>query len=89
MSAVHAVALTLLTVAVACDQPPTAVVQRPPVQFDFLNGPDDLPNVFRTATNAGFSFRDPATGYIVMAGLPDPPTSLTLCGGTALFQTSS
>ena len=90
MSAVHAVALTLLTVAVvACDRPPTAVVELPPVHMDFLNGPDDLPNVFRTATNAGFSMRDPSTGYIVMAGLPTPPSSLTICGGTMSFQTSS
>jgi len=89
MSAVHAVVLALLTVAVACDRPPTAVVGRPPVHMDFLNGPDDLPNVFRTATNAGFSMRDPSTGYIAMAGLPTPPTSLIFCGGTVLFQTSS
>ena len=77
MSAVHAVALALLTVAVAaCDQPPTAVVELPPAHLDFLNGPDDLPNVFRTATNAGFSMRDPSTGFIVMAGLPTPPQRL-------------
>jgi hypothetical protein len=89
MSTVHAVALALLTVAVACDRSPTAIVGRPPVHMDFLNGPDDLPNVFRTATNAGFSMRDPSTGYIAMAGLPTPPTSLTFCGGTVSFQTSS
>ena len=90
MSAVHAVALALLTVAVArCDQPPTAVVELPRVHLDFLNGPDDLPNVFRTATNAGFSMRDPSTGYIVMAGLPTPPSALTICGGTMPVQTSS
>ena len=90
MSAVHAVALALLTVAVAaCDQPPTAVVELPPVRLDFLNGPDDLPNVFRTATNAGFAIRDPSTGYIAMAGLPTPPSAITLCGGTMPFQTSS
>jgi hypothetical protein len=87
MSAVHAVALALLTVAVtACDQPPTGIAGRPPVNLDFLNGPDDLPNVFRTATNAGFTIRDPSTGYIAMAGLPTPPSSLTLCGGTVPFQ---
>ena len=90
MSAVHAVALALLTVAVtACDQPPTAVVEVPPVNLDFLNGPDDLPNVFRTPVSAGFSMRDPSTGYIVMAGLPTPPQSLTICGGTMPVQTSS
>jgi len=90
MSAVHAVALALLTVAVtACDQPLTAVVEVPPVNLDFLNGPDDLPNVFRTAVSAGFSMRDPSTGYIVMAGLPTPPQSLTICGGTMPVQTSS
>ena len=88
MSAVHAV-LALLTIVVACDRPPTAVVGRPAVHMDFLNGPDDLPNVFRTATNAGFAMRDPSTGYIVMAGLPTPPSSLIFCGGTVLFQTSS
>ena len=90
MSAVHAAALALLTVAiVACDRPPTAAVEVPPANLDFLNGPDDLPNVFRTATNAGFAMRDPSTGYIVMAGLPTPPSSITLCGGTMPFQTSS
>src|SRR5262245_6115344 len=90
MSTVHAVALTLLAVAVAaCDRPPTAVVELPPVHMDFLNGPDDLPIVFRTATNAGFAMRDPSTGYIAMAGLPTPPSSITLCGGTMPFQTSS
>jgi hypothetical protein len=90
MSAVHAAALALLTIAVAaCDRPPTAVVELPPAHLDFLNGPDDLPNVFRTATNAGFSMRDPSTGYIVMAGLPTPPSSLTFCGGTMPVQTSS
>jgi len=90
MSAVHAVTLALLTIAVAaCDQPTTAIVGPPAVHLDFLNGPDDLPNVFRTATNAGFAIRDPSTGYVVMAGLPTPPSSLTLCGGTIPFQTSS
>jgi len=89
MSAVHAALLALLTVAVACDRAPTAVMARPAAHMDFLNGPDDLPNVFRTATNAGFSMRDPSTGYIAMAGLPNPPTSLTFCGGSVLFQTSS
>ncbi len=88
MSAVHTVALALLAVA-ACDRPPTAVVEFPPAHLDFLNGPDDLPNVFRTAVNAGFSMRDPSTGYIVMAGLPTPPSSLTICGGTMPVQTSS
>src|SRR5262245_10869005 len=90
MSAVHAAALALLTIAVAaCDQQPTAVVELPRPHLDFLNGPDDLPNVFRTATNAGFAMRDPSTGYIAMAGLPTPPSSITLCGGTMPFQTSS
>ena len=90
MSAVHAVALALLTVAVtACDRPPTAIAEPPRVHLDFLNGPDDLPNVFRTATNAGFAIGDPSTGYIAMAGLPTPPSSITRCGGTMPFQTSS
>lgn len=91
MSARHAVALALLAVSVtACDGTPTAALEElPPVRFDFLNGPDDLPNVFRTATNAGFSVPDPSTGYIAIAGLPTPPTSLTRCGGTMPFQTSS
>ena len=90
MSTVHAVAVALLTVAAACDgPPPTAIAGRPPVRLDFLNGPDDLPNVFRTATNAGFAIRDPSTGYIAMAGLPNPPSSITLCGGTMPFQASS
>ena len=40
-------------------------------------------------TNAGFAMRDPSTGYIAMAGLPTPPSSLIFCGGTVLFQTSS
>jgi hypothetical protein len=88
MSAVRAITLALLTVA-ACDRPPTAVTERPPVNLDFLNGPEDLPNVFRTAANAGFTIRDPSTGYIAMAGLPTPPSSITLCGGTMPFQTSS
>ena len=88
MSAVHTVALALLAVA-ACDRPPTTVVELPPAHLDFLNGPDDLPNVFRTAVSAGFSMRDPSTGYIVMAGLPTPPSSLTICGGTMPVQTSS
>ncbi len=59
MSDVHAALLALLTVAVVCVRPPTAVIGTPPVHMDFLNGPEDLPNVFRTATNAGFSMRDP------------------------------
>jgi hypothetical protein len=90
MPAVRTAALALLAVAfAACDQSPTAIAARPPVRLDFLNGPDDLPNVFRTATNAGFAIRDPSTGYIAMAGLPTPPSSITLCGGTMPFQTSS
>ena len=89
MSAVHGVAVALLIVIAACDRAPTAIAGRPPVRLDFLNGPDDLPNVFRTATNAGFTIRDPSAGYIAMAGLPTPPSSLTLCGGTMPFQASS
>jgi hypothetical protein len=41
------------------------------------------------AANAGFAIRDPSTGYIVTAGLPTPPSSITLCGGTMPFQASS
>jgi hypothetical protein len=89
MSAARAVAHALLTVVAGCDGSPTAIARPLRVQLDFLNGPDDLPNVFRTPTNAGFAIRDPSTGYVVIAGLPNPPSSIIPCGGSVPLQTSS
>ena len=88
MSAVHTVALALLTVAV------TPATGRPRPSPNFL-GRTWTSLTDRMTSRTSFARRptrafdgDPSTGFIAMAGLPTPPQSLTFCGGTMPFQTS-
>ena len=77
--------------ALACEQPDTSPTDVP--QFNFMNGPDDLPHVIRSQFAFAVSVVDPATGLRVLAGLPTVPASHILCqalgpqyNGTEDFQ---
>lgn len=86
MPALRRAALPLLALSLlACEQPPTVMSPVEP-GLDFLQGPTELPNVFRTEAGIGISVPDPESGLIVFAGLPNPPSSLIRCGGTVPFD---
>lgn len=79
---------------VACDRGPATGPQRAAPtatgpRFDFLNGPDTLPNVVRFDVGYAVGIQDPVTNLIAWAGLPDTPSLLATChlGGDAAFQT--
>ena len=63
--------------ALACEGPATSPTDVP--QFDFMNGPDELPNVIRSQFAFAVSILDPATGLRVIAGLPAVPASHISC----------
>jgi hypothetical protein len=53
-------------------------------QYNFSNGPSNLPNVFRfEGTVGGAAVVDPRTDLVAIDGLPDNPADLAECGGTA------
>jgi hypothetical protein len=90
MPVVRSVTLAVLAFALAaCDRAPTEpteLLSPVPIQFDFLNGPDDLPNLFRYEGHVGFAIRDNEAQLLVRAGLPANIADLTVCGGTVPFQ---
>lgn len=53
------------------------------VDLNYSNGPGQLPNVFRfEGIVGGAVVADPETDLLVIDGLPDDPTSASICGGT-------
>jgi hypothetical protein len=52
-------------------------------QFNFSNGPSNLPHVFRfEGMFGGAAVVDPETDLVAFDGLPENPADLTECGGT-------
>lgn len=52
-------------------------------QYNFSNGPSNLPNVFRfEGMVGGAAVVDPRTDLVAFDGLPDNPADLAECGGT-------
>lgn len=72
------IALVLLSLAaLACEHPDASPTDLP--QFNFTNGPDELPNVIRGQFAFAVGILDPATGLRVIAGLPTVPASHISC----------
>ncbi|PYO38167.1 MAG: hypothetical protein DMD29_14090 [Gemmatimonadetes bacterium] len=75
--------LLLPLLPVACDRPATVVTSAPPPQFDFTNGPSDLPNVFRGDSILLFVWPDYTTNLVIAVNAPDGGvSSLRRCGSS-------
>jgi hypothetical protein len=76
---------SLITIALlaGCDSADiTPVAPSTAPQFNFVNGPAELPNVIRFSTNdGGFFIPDPASGLVAVEGLPADPSTLFSCDG--------
>lgn len=86
-----ALPMLLLVISPACDIPTTPPSPAP--QLNFLNGPDELPNVIRYEQGFAASILDPVSGLRAFAGLPAVPGSFVGCQvfgppftGTEQFQ---
>jgi hypothetical protein len=73
-------AIVFSATALACaDGPPGG----PSPEFNYSNGPSNLPNVFRfDGIVGGAAVVDPETDLIAFDGLPDNPADASICGGT-------
>ena len=72
------ITMVLLSLAVlACEQADTSPTEVP--QYNFSNGPDELPNILRQEFAFAVSIVDPATGLRAIAGLPTVPASHISC----------
>jgi hypothetical protein len=82
----HFLATAVLgTVTLACTEtlPTESHPGTPAPQFNFSNGPSNLPNVFRfEGTVGGAAVVDPRTDLVAFDGLPENPADLAECGGT-------
>jgi hypothetical protein len=75
-----AVPTLLFVIALAgCENSPNAPVTENGPRFDYLNGPDDLPNVSRFEQRYTVNFTDPTVGLRLFAGLPTVPSSHINC----------
>src|SRR5439155_22819303 len=76
-----AVSSAMLLLATACERPTTAGPARS-AQFDFMNGPADLPNVFRGDSVLLFVWADVSTDLVVVVNAPPGGVhALRRCGG--------
>ena len=76
-----AVGAAMLLLATACEHPTTAGPARS-AQFDFMNGPADLPNVFRGDSVLLFVWADLSTNYVIVVNAPPGGVhALRRCGG--------
>lgn len=71
------VVLSLLAVLVSCDSPNAPRAEKP--QYDYMNGPDDLPHVARFEGHVAVNIVDPETGLRAVAGLPVVPSAHIAC----------
>ena len=77
---------TIPALLFACSDAPAGPDPAPAApRFSFLNGPDELPNVFRFETEFVVLIFDPVTGLVALAGAPDDPSEAVPCGGTEPF----
>src|SRR6266540_1761854 len=78
-----AAAMAALLPLLACESPAPLASDTPGVQFDFMNGPSDLPNVFRGDSILLFVWADVATDLVIVVNAPAGGVhALVRCGGT-------
>jgi hypothetical protein len=82
-------ALALLLLAIGCDRSPTATEARidphGPIAFDFMNGPLDLPNVFRGDSALFFAWADESRDMVIAINAPAAGAhEFRRCGGTRM-----
>ena len=71
-----------LLAASGCDPQAPVATEAPRPQFDFTNGPADLPNVFRGDSILLFVWADYATNQVIAVNAPDGGvSSVRRCGG--------
>src|SRR2546428_10434544 len=76
-----AVGSAMLLLATGCERPTTAG-PAPSAQFDFMNGPADLPNVVRGDSVLLLVWADVSTNYVIVVNAPpDGVHALRRCGG--------
>src|SRR2546422_11147428 len=76
-----AVGSAMLLLATGCERPTTAG-PAPSAQFDFMNGPSDLPNVFRGDSVLLFVWAALSTNYVIVVNAPPGGVhTLRRCGG--------
>jgi len=77
-----AVGLAMLLPTGACESPTTGTARPRSAQFDFMNGPSDLPNVFRGDSVLLFVWADLSTNYVIVVNAPPGGVhALRRCGG--------
>src|SRR5438132_8771487 len=80
LGAVGSAALLLI---IGCEGPPTSTVGARTAQFDFMNGPADLPNVFRGDSVLLFVWADVASDLVIVVNAPSGGVhALRRCGGS-------
>src|SRR5438128_11730952 len=78
-----AVGLAALLPATGCESPITVAGQAQSAQFDFMNGPADLPNVFRGHSVLLFVWADVAADLVIVVNAPSGGVhALRRCGGS-------
>src|SRR2546427_12420029 len=83
-----AVGLAVLLPAAGCESPTSGAARPPSAQFDFMNGPSDLPNVFRGDSVLLFVWADVSTNYVIVVNAPAGGVhALRRCGGGPTPQT--
>src|SRR5437773_11470823 len=76
-----AVGAAMLVVATGCERPTMAGPARS-AQFDFMNGPADLPDVFRGDSVLLFVWADVSTDLVIVVHAPSGGLhALRRCGG--------
>ncbi len=78
-----AASLLVPLLALGCEQPAPVANDISVVQADFMNGPPDLPNVFRGDSILLFVVADFATDLVIVVNAPTGGVhALVRCGGT-------
>lgn len=68
--------------ALGCSEPASDGSDEPPADFDFTNGPSDLPNVFRGDSILLFAWADTETDLVITINAPAGGVrNLRACGG--------
>ena len=76
-----AICLGMLLLTIGCEHPTAGGPARSP-QFDFMNGPSDLPNVVRGDSGLLFVWADVSTDLVIVVNAPAAGVSaVRRCGG--------
>ena len=67
---IAAVAVLVPLLALGCEQSPPVANDMPAVQADFMNGPSDLPNVFRGDSILLFVWADFTRDLVIVVNAP-------------------